>query len=120
MVFYKLHMSLSNKLTSDLLIFLFDLGIFAWRQNTQGTYDAKKGVYRPAAKVGVPDIIAVAPPDGTFLGIEVKIGRDRLSEVQEGFKSSIRHVGGHYIVAKDYDTATSDILKIIKYEISKD
>lgn len=93
----------SNQLTSKILKFLFSRGVFAWRQNTQGTFDTRRGVYRPAPKTGVPDICAILPPDGQFLGIEIKIGRDKLRPEQIGFQKSLHHVGSRYIVARDYD-----------------
>lgn len=108
-----MHKSQANQLTSDILAYLFTQGCFAWRQNTQGTYDAKKGIYRPAAKVGVPDILSVGPLNGVLRGIEVKIGRDTLSDVQEGFKASLEAVGGYYIIAKDFDSFKNDFEKTL-------
>ena len=58
---------------------------------------------RTAPKKGVSDILAVLPPAGRILAIEVKIGSDKLRPEQIGFLKNIEHVGGITYVAKDFD-----------------
>lgn len=93
-------MSASNELTGQILKFLFDQGVFAWRASSTGIYDKKLGVYRTAPKKGVSDILAVYK--GRLIAIEIKIGKDRLSPEQEGFLKNVERAGGLWFVAKEF------------------
>lgn len=93
----------SNDLTRQILDYLFLQGIYAWRQNSTGLFDPRKGIYRPAAKKGVSDILAIVPPTGRLLAIEVKVGKDRLRPEQEGFLRSVQDMGGLAFVARDFE-----------------
>ena len=97
-------MSESNNLTREILNFLYKNGIFCWRVSTTGIFDRAKGIYRPGGKRGVSDILAVLPPTGRLLAVEVKIGKDKLSPEQEGFLANVVHAGGLSFVAKDLDS----------------
>jgi Holliday junction resolvase len=57
----------------------------------------RKGVQRK----GIPDIIGII--NGRFIGIEVKIGKDRQSADQKEIEKEINNVGGVYFIAKSYD-----------------
>ena len=47
-------------------------GFHVWRNQTQGTWDAKKGIYRNNQTLkGVPDLLGILPK-GRFFGIEIK------------------------------------------------
>lgn len=94
--------SKTNLTTARILAFLLEQGCFAWRQNVTGV-PVRNGGFRPASKVGVPDILAVIPPAGKFLGIEIKTGKDRPRPEQLGFQSSLHHVGAHMIFVKDFE-----------------
>lgn len=110
-------MSLTNETTKDILNFLFRERVFAYRNNSVGIPDIRKGILRPASKTGLPDIIAVLssrwvylgpdatriPCAGTYFGIEIKTGRDRLSDVQVGTHINIRGSEGIVFVVKDYE-----------------
>ena len=74
---------------------LIGSGFYGWRQNTTGT-PGRAGQLRTAAKKGVADDLAIVY--GHFLGIEIKIGADRMSPEQIGFKKSVEHAGGTVIV----------------------
>lgn len=91
----------TNQLTSDIIAYLFKQHIFAFRCNTQGTYDQTTGKYRPARTTGIPDIIAI--PNGRFLGIEVKTGKDRLRDAQIGFHQNVSQSKGLILVVKTMD-----------------
>ena len=104
----------TNELTKKILEALFERGVFAWRQNTQGVFDRAKGTYRPAAKKGVSDILGLIPPHGRFLAIEVKTGRDKLSPEQIGFLTTVSAAGGIADVIKtetDLDNLLKSVLK---------
>lgn len=61
------------------------------------------GRFRPAPKTGLPDIVAIKPPGGQHVGIEVKTGRDRLRPEQVGTLENIRRMGGIALVVKDFE-----------------
>lgn len=93
---------LTNETTQAILKYLFNAGIFAWRQNTAGIPLASGG-FRPAAMSGISDILAVLPTSGRFLAIEVKTGRDRLRPEQVGFIRNVTNMGGVALVVKDFE-----------------
>jgi len=53
-------------------------------------------------KKGTADIHAVWK--GMHLSIEVKIGADRQSPEQKAIETDVKAAGGHYFIAKDFDT----------------
>lgn len=93
--------NLAAKLTNDIIDFIYRQGGFSWRASSVGIYDEKVKQYRTAPKKGVSDILAVIPPNGRLIAIEVKIGKDKLRLEQQGFLKNIEHVGGLSFVAKD-------------------
>ena len=94
--------TITNETTSKILKFLFEHQIFAWRNNITGI-PLSGGGFRPAAKTGVSDIIALLPPQARFCAIEVKTGRDRLRPEQEGFLKNVERMGGITLVVKDFE-----------------
>ena len=87
-------------LTNAIIASLHRRGCYAWRAQSTGVATSS-GKWRTAPKKGVSDVLALCPPNGQMLAIEVKIGRDRLSDEQEGFLKNVEHVGGRSFVAKD-------------------
>jgi len=99
-------MSLTNQTTNEILSFLFSHRIFSWRQNSGGVPMIKDGFltgFRPSGKVGQPDIVGILPTSGTYLGIEIKTGKDRLSEGQLSFHSQARKAGATILVVSDFE-----------------
>jgi hypothetical protein len=83
----------------------------AYRINNGAVYDKKQGVYRAGVqKKGVPDIIGII--NGRFIGIEVKIGKDRQSADQKLIEKEINAAGGVYFIAKSYDDYLSKINEV--------
>ena len=78
---------------------MYNNGAYGWRQNSGGLYDQKLGIFRTGTKKGVADIIGLYK--GKFLAIEVKIGKDRMSDEQIGFMKNISYYGGLTFTAKD-------------------
>jgi hypothetical protein len=114
-------MSLTNETTNAILSFLFSNRIFAWRQNSGGIPLFRDGIltgFRPGGKTGQPDIVGILPSDGkylgTYLGIEVKTGKDRLSEGQISFHKQARDSGAVILVVKDFLDFLSQWEKIHK------
>ncbi|MVM31175.1 VRR-NUC domain-containing protein [Spirosoma sp. HMF4905] len=92
----------ANALTKRLISFLRNRGHFAARINTTGLYDEKLGKYRPSgATTGVPDVISCI--EGHFVGLEIKIGADRLSKKQQQIALQINSAGGFYLIVRSFD-----------------
>ncbi len=95
--------SQANSLTQEILNYLLQHKVWAWR-NSIGGIPVKGGGRRGSGMVGVSDILGVVPPAGRFLAIEAKIGQDRLRPEQEGFLSVVESLGGLVYVAKDFES----------------
>lgn len=95
-------MSATTILTNNIIDYVYRQGGYAWRSSSTGIYDQRVGAYRTAPKKGVADILAIMPPSGRLIAIEVKIGKDKLSPEQAGFLANIEHAGGLAYVAKDF------------------
>ena len=88
----------ANQLTNEIIHELYRSGAFAWRASSTGIYDKSLGLYRTSPKKGVSDILGCYK--GHLLAIEVKIGKDRLSEEQTGFLTNVLRAGGEAAVVK--------------------
>ena len=97
----------TNATTQQILRFLFEQRVFAWRQNSLGIFDRSSGSYRASGKSGVADILACVPPRGRLLAIEIKTGKDRLRPEQQGFLASIKATGGFCMVVHSFEDFTS-------------
>jgi len=62
---------------------------------------------------GQGDITGILPC-GTRCEIEVKIGRDRMSDKQEAFRRMIMSRGGLYIIARDLETCMAELAAEVK------
>jgi len=75
---------------------------FAWKNNTTGVYDEKRGVYRSTknkwAIKGVSDILGIH--NGRLLAIEVKTPSGRVSKEQQDFIDRVQQEGGIAFVAR--------------------
>ena len=92
---------------------LYYKGIFAWRNNTGG-YKTEDGSYIRYGLKGSPDIIGILP-DGRFLGVECKSGKNDIKGSQIDFKNKIESMNGVYVVAwstDDLDKALRDIISL--------
>lgn len=92
--------------TRRILDFLVRAGVFAKRVNVIGVPLFREGAvagFRPSTMVGFPDILAVLPPVGRCLGVEIKTGKDRLRPEQEGVHHQLRKVGAVVMVVKDFE-----------------
>ena len=103
-------MTQTNEITNLILQDLFRRQIFAWRNSVgtgSGIYTDKDGNTKTRwfqmGKSGASDIIAALPPNGQFLAIEIKTGRDRMRLEQLGFKANLEKMGGIYWVIKDFE-----------------
>lgn len=103
-------MSDANGLTKAIVAFIRLTGDYADRINNTGIYDVKAGKFRKSnTRKGIADIMAskrITHEGRTFavtVAIEVKVGKDRLSEHQERMRDEIQKKGGVYIVARDWE-----------------
>ena len=94
-------MSEATALTNQVIDYIYRNGGYAWRASSTGVFDSSAGKWRASAKKGVSDVLAVYA--GHILAIEVKIGKDRLSEEQQGFLRNVENAGGLTYVAKDFN-----------------
>lgn len=94
----------ANLLTKSIIQYINYTGGFAHRQQSQGQYNAKLGRWTKGTTAkGISDINGLL--NAVPLSIEVKYGRDRMSEAQHKVKNQIQAAGGHYYEAKNLPDA---------------
>jgi hypothetical protein len=98
----------ANGLTKMITDYIKFSGGFANRINNMGVYDSKLKRYRKSnTKKGTPDVDAIIA--GLSVKIEVKIGKDKLSEDQINVKKQIENSGGVWLLAKDFPSIKQEI-----------
>jgi len=99
-------MLLEKQIENNILMFLREIGIIAWKNQTVGIYDAKAKAYRKSNNVfhrkGVSDILGILP-DGRFLAIEVKSKVGRPSPEQLKFISDIQSKNGIAFISRSVE-----------------
>ena len=91
-------------LLNRVLLRLSAMGCMAWK-NATGVGRALQEPH-PVVRYGLKgstDIIAVVPPHGRFLGVEIKTKNDRQSPAQKSFQKAIERVGGVYVIVRHPD-----------------
>lgn len=93
----------ANQITRNILrVINFQTGCIAYRINNVGVWDEAKQIHRAGnTEKGLPDIIACIR--GEFVSIEVKAGKDKMSEHQEMRRQEIERAKGMYFVARSTD-----------------
>lgn len=92
----------SNDLTQSIIKYLTLRGHFATRTTSAGRYLVNEKKWIPSTtKKGYPDITAIV--NGRSVHVEVKVGKDRMSEDQMKVKDEIEKAGGLYFIAKTFD-----------------
>ena len=127
----------ANELTKTICKFITYIGGQAERISNQGQYrDNKKVVTDVLGRKrtigsgtwtkgqgtnGTADISSTIPiktKSGAVIGlslkIEVKIGKDKMSEAQLKYKNDIEKVGGRYMIAKDFDSFLIEFRELYK------
>lgn len=107
-------MTPANKLTAELLIEIPKqvLNIRIWRNNrVDATLPGRNGILRrvQAGINGQGDISGIAGPTGVRVEIEVKAGKDRMSDIQKAFAEMILSHGGIYIVARSVEGCIAEL-----------
>jgi hypothetical protein len=90
-------------ITHKIVDFLNENGAFATRVASTGSYrvDRQRWVFSTQIK-GMPDIQGAYK--GKALYVEVKVGRDKLSQCQKIIKDRLENAGAWYFVAKDFES----------------
>lgn len=118
----------ANALTDAVMTYMRSLGCAVARINTTGIYDQRLGKWRISGSTkGVEDVTCTMPVQfnglkiGVTISVEVKIGKDKMSEDQKLRKENIENAGGHYVVAKTFDQFKQDIDNIVYHygEVTK-
>lgn len=119
--------SYNNELTEGDMVryvigFLTGKGYKVWRQPNYGyfdrarflklylsTKDLKTSLDKSYSKMqgtlkGVPDVVGFHKKTGAYIGVEIKIGTDVLSDEQRAFLNELHVSGGEAYVAKTPET----------------
>lgn len=85
----------TNNLTTAIRDLLGMLGCYIWRHNNAAVYDPHIGAYRAgSSKRGLSDTLGFYKPTGHIVAVEVKYGKDTLSDEQREFLEEVRAAGG--------------------------
>lgn len=85
-----------------------------WRQNTIPVYDNFRKAYRANnTKKGVADVIGITP-EGRFIGIEIKVGKDKQSADQMKFQAEVEKRKGIYTIIKTSEDANNFVKRYFK------
>jgi hypothetical protein len=92
----------ANELTSAIIGLIRDAGGYAVRINSQGQYNEALGRWtKGTTDKGTADIHGVL--SGLHLSVEVKVGKDRMSDHQHETARRVEAAGGRYFVARDLE-----------------
>ena len=83
-------------------------GAFCCRINSEGQYDSSLKMWRKSGTTrGIADVQVTFK--GKTYNLEIKIGKDRQSEVQREVEQRIKAAGGHYAIIRCYDDFLCEI-----------
>jgi len=95
----------TNSLTQAILHLLNASGFRAWRTGNHAVYSVKRKSFmkNPSRLLGIPDVSGYRKKDGKAIYVEVKTGKDKLSEAQKHFLSEAQKAGCIVIVAENIE-----------------
>ena len=94
-------LEMANSLTRRIVAHIQDDGHFVTRLQSTGTYKEDLKKYVPSQqRAGMPDVFAVVAGRAVF--VEVKAGKDFLSDVQKQTISDLNRAGARVYVAYDF------------------
>lgn len=115
----------ANELTKTIKAFCDMRGIMCQRTGNEGRYRPgkqvvdvigrtrlMKGTYLPGQNNGQGDLCLTIK--GKVHWVEVKIGRDKQSDVQKDFEAQVKRAGGVYVVVKDWAGFYNEFKKWVK------
>tara|TARA_R110000796_G_scaffold96178_1_gene201759 strand:+ start:3344 stop:3739 length:396 start_codon:yes stop_codon:yes gene_type:complete len=99
----------ANSLTRAIVQYLNFNGVVAWNVYNGGVYDPTLKIYRKNRhhKHGVFDICGFEKKGGRHVEIEIKIGRDKMSDDQRRHFVDLSEAGALVFVARDFDSFES-------------
>lgn len=97
----------------QILVWLESTGLLYWRQNAGFVGHLTLG------PKGISDIVVIVPPNGRFLGLEVKSAAGTLRPHQKTFRDRLEAAGGVYVVVRSLDQAKDAVAKAIGEETFK-
>jgi Holliday junction resolvase len=105
----------ANELTSQIITYLNSTGFEVWRQNVVGIARGRK----VATKKGLPDIVGFQLKTGIAVYIEIKVGKDKLSNEQREFLIKALANGCFAIIVFDsFDNFISQ-LELLKIRLNQ-
>lgn len=102
----------TNRLTAEIKAHIERIGGFCLRTNVAGFYREGIGYIKSGSTVGTPDLIAII--GGRFLGIEVKVGKDKQSPDQKSVQAGVEAAGGVYLIARDFESFRAAFDALVK------
>lgn len=104
----------ANGITANILRMVnMQPGCVAYRVNNVGVWDEKKQIRRAGnTEKGLPDVWLCVR--GRFVVVEVKAGKDKLSEHQAQRKFEIERAGGLYFEARGTDEFQRFFIELLK------
>lgn len=93
----------------EILNWLETTGLLYWRQNAGYTFAAGRRIY--LGPDGISDIVVVLPPNGRFVGLEVKSANGSIRPDQKLFANKIQKSGGAYHIVRTLEQAKAAVLK---------
>lgn len=99
----------------EILDWLATTDLLHWRQNAGILFVGKRMVR--LGEAGLPDIIVIVPPNGRFLGLEVKSATGRLRPAQAAFYDRLKASGGMYTVVRTLDQAKEAVARALGGEV---
>lgn len=79
--------------------FSVKLALQEYKKTKSITMAMKRLVVISYGVIGFPDLVGIYM--GIFIGIEIKVGKDRQSEDQKAMEATIKKAGGVYLIVKD-------------------
>ncbi len=93
----------ANSLTTAIVDYINLTGNFATRLQSTGTFRADLQKFVPSQqRSGLPDVMAVI--DGQALYVEVKFGKDRLSDDQKEAIAALQKAGASVYIAQNFQS----------------
>lgn len=94
----------TNDLTKATIKMLLLIGFNVWRNNNGAVYDPTRRAFRSNSSTpGISDIIGYRRNSGQFIAVEIKNGKDVMSDAQTLFLNALNNNGGIGLVVRNID-----------------
>lgn len=103
----------TNNLTKAVKDYATLKGAYTIRVNSQGQYDLDLGTHRKSGSTkGVSDLILCYK--GRFIGVEIKVGKDKLRDLQKEFKMNLEKAGGIFFECRSIEGFIAFFDKVVE------